>query len=176
MPTRRTPAQLKIAIGTRRADRHSVPLTEVQGIRLKTNARPPKELNEFQRATWRRMIKILAPKGLATDLDVPAIIAYCQDEWLAEMLLKNIVEHGFILKGDRGWKHNQAFGALDQVRRRQQVFLSKFGMTPSDRIGLNSTVESGMYGKRFPSVQARDRSDSDFDASPDKKESDKDET
>lgn len=159
MPANRVPTSLKIATGTYRSDRHGDPRTEIKGIKLKKNARPPKELTrELEKQTWRKVIRMLAPKGLATDLDVPAIVEYCRDEVLRDMLYNDIDTRKITIEGDRGSKQNPSFTMLDQVRRRMLMFWSKFGMTPSDRTGLMMEWDPAVVAQTSRPIQQRDRS------------------
>lgn len=159
MPAHRVPTSLKIATGTYRTDRHGDPASKVKGIRLKKNARPPKELTEqLQRETWRKVIRILSPKGLATDLDVPAIVEYCRDEVLRDMLYNDILQRKISIDSDRGSKQNPSFSMLDQVKRRMKEFWSKFGMTPSDREAISTEWTPELTQDTAQPVQQRKRS------------------
>jgi P27 family predicted phage terminase small subunit len=159
MPRNRIPTTIKLARGTYRRDRDGGRGGDFKAAPLKIDSPPPDGLNQYERTVWKRILEVLVPHNLATDLDVFAIVGYCEDEWLRQSLRKDISEQGLILKGDRGSKHNQAFSALDQVRRRQMSFWAKFGMTPSDRAGL--AADFGPHGRVSGScrIQQRDRSE-----------------
>lgn len=135
----RKPTTLKIATGTHRKDRDGDPAKEAQGTRLKVNAKPPVSLNRNEMSHWKRTLEILVPKGLATSLDVPAIVTYAKDRWLEQRIRKEIDKHGLLIRArDKGqMKANPLLTTLNQVCSRIAAFESRFGMSPTDRAGLN---------------------------------------
>jgi len=96
--------------------------------------RAPSHLSEEAKKEWRYMAAKLFKMGLLTELDRPALAAYCQayGRWVnAEKVLN---EKGPLYKTDTGtirqspmlWVANKA---LEQMYK----FLTEFGMSPSSR-------------------------------------------
>jgi len=135
----RKPTTLKIAEGTHRKDRDGDPEKEVKGRKLQRNSKPPFKLNRNELAIWKRVLDVLCAKGLATDLDREPIARYCQHSWEARLIRNEIQKKGRLIRGrDKGqWKANPLFTVLRQIERNLMWFESRFGMTPTDRAGLN---------------------------------------
>ena len=90
MARSRVPTSIRLATGTHRADRHGDPEKELKAAELKVKTSPPRGMNAIEKKTWKEVLKILAPRGLATELDVLAITAYCQDMYLLQKLIDDI--------------------------------------------------------------------------------------
>lgn len=133
----RKPTSLKIATGTHRADRHGDPDAEPKGIALTVDSKPPEKLNQFEMRFWKQTLAILVPKGLATDLDAMALVEYCRDLRLSHRIREAINSDGLLIDGVMGVRSHPLLTALNQTRTRIMNFESKFGMTPSDRSGMD---------------------------------------
>lgn len=137
----RKPTTLHIASGTHRKDRHGSPDNEPHGIQLTADTKPPTGvLSADEAKIWKTTLAILAPKHLATDLDIASILEYCRDLNLCQRIRKQIDRDGIIVPGVMGDKAHPLLTALNQTRNRVMQFESKFGMTPSDRAGMDLGV------------------------------------
>ena len=103
----------------------------------------PRDLPETAKKLWRRLGPILAELGLLTVLDVPA----ARDMILCAARLVQceaiIEEKGILVPGARneGLVKNPAIAAANQYRAALYKWCTKFGLTPSDRAGLQVLSE-----------------------------------
>lgn len=149
----RKPTALKIATGTHRKDRHGDPDAEPKGNSLKVNDKPPVKLDKFELATWKALLAVLVPKNLATDMDVQAIVDYARDCRLAQRLRDMLKTDGLVLATEKGFVSHPGLTSLNQIRSRMTTFESRFGMTPSDRAGMDLSLSDG----KSRGVQSRKR-------------------
>lgn len=77
---------------------------------------------------WNHLRPRLTQLGLATELDSHELVAMCQ--WWAKY------QQYQTAKGDNYRNHNMAATAYKQFR----VIAAKFGLTPTDRVGLQGNV------------------------------------
>lgn len=111
-----------------------------------TDLSPPDGLGEAGQRIWNETAPHLHALGLLTVLDRPLLLLYCSawDEWTqAEEMLN---EHGVLMPDSRGGlKPNPALrvrrSAADKIFR----FGSDFGLSPSSRAGLRSTVATATH-------------------------------
>ena len=109
---------------------------------------PPQHLNAEARREWRRMGKILLGQGLVTEIDRPALAAYCvaYARWaLAERKLNEPEEDGQAegagmvawvrdKEGNRLYPVQSPWLAIsNKAQEQMRQMLIQFGMTPSSR-------------------------------------------
>jgi len=114
-----------------------------------TNAIPscPRQLSATARAEWKRVSAILHRNGLISLLDRAALAAYCSS------YARYIYFEGKLAKkpsqaiqklGTRGKPYEQispTFTIMKQSMKDMNTFLAKFGMSPSDRVGLVGSLD-----------------------------------
>jgi len=138
MPSRK-PTELKKLAGTLRPDR--VHLAEPRPPAASGYC--PRDLPESAKKWWRKVAPVLAELGLLTVLDVPAArdMILCAARLVqCEQLIE---EKGILVPGARneGLVKNPAIAAANQYRAALYRWASKFGLTPSDRAGLQVLSE-----------------------------------
>lgn len=113
------------------------------------DARPPAHLMPEARREWRRMIKILSPLGLYTELDKPALAAYCT-AWARHVEAeKNLQKYGMVLVGQgSGAPYLSPYYAVANKAWDQMVrSMAEFGMSPSSRSRVTATTPGDSAGK-----------------------------
>lgn len=135
------PSELRIADGTFRKDRHD-------GIRPGGGApEKPEWLEGDAVDIWQEVIELLGrTPGLLSAVDGFALSRYCQD-WVEYHTLQKLVDvEGYSVMSEKGNLYqNPAVGIRNKAADRMARFEAKYGMTPSDRVGLNITqVKQGV--------------------------------
>lgn len=128
-----TPNAVKIAEGTYRRDRHGDAALVAPGVPIK-----PKWLGEVGSAVWDETIeKLLAVDGLLAQMDGAALSIYC-DAWEDfHDAVESINQEGAVCIGEKGGAYpHPAVGMKNQARAVIAKYEAKFGLTPSDRVGL----------------------------------------
>lgn len=104
----------------------------------------PDELPPRGKALWRRVVKHLAPIGLAQATDREALLVLC-DLWATYCEAMDLVrKHGTLVKtrsknDDRaGLTINPAWRIARDAARQMESLWASFGLTPSDRARLTS--------------------------------------
>lgn len=100
---------------------------------------PPKELNKIAKKEWRRMAKDLYGLGLLTNFDLTAFRAYCviYAQWV--QAVKQIEEHGMLIKAQSGFPMQSPYLQIaNKAQAEIRKWLVEFGMTPSSRTGLKT--------------------------------------
>jgi P27 family predicted phage terminase small subunit len=98
---------------------------------------PPAWLDDRGRAHWRELAAILAPAGLLTAGDRPALAQLCDD---FSTIVGSIEGPGDNDVGD--YDAVRAFlASADKARDRYRRMLVEFGLTPSSRSRIKSTAE-----------------------------------
>ena len=128
----KTPTSIKIMRGTFRADRDGDADVAPGAVE------PPIWLNEKSLKVWHDVVEKLGSiPGLVTTVDAMSLGRYCQD-WVEYWTLLGVVEiEGHTVESEAGnlYQH-PAVGAKNKAADRLARFESRFGMTPSDRVGL----------------------------------------
>lgn len=131
----RKPIELKLVQGTARKDRMPKNPLKVPPCQIKA----PKFLNEVARVEWERMVALLYPQGLTTELDVAALASYCHSWALLQDAEKAIAEFGALVSTDKGEpKKNPAVDIANEQKKIINTYCGKFGLTPSDRAKMES--------------------------------------
>lgn len=106
--------------------------------------KPPKDLKPEALAEWKRVVKELAPTGVLTIADRPAMIAYVQSWALMQEAYAEIVRDGSTIKQPNGWTGpHPALSSYKARRKECDAFWNQFGQTPSAR----ARIPSGESGK-----------------------------
>lgn len=94
----------------------------------------PTHLDDEGKREWRRMIKKLAPLGLYTEIDRPALTAYCV-AWSRHVEAETkLREKGMVVDSPNGYPMVSPYMALANKAWAQMVrILAEFGMSPSSR-------------------------------------------
>jgi P27 family predicted phage terminase small subunit len=96
--------------------------------------RPPSILQGLARKEWRRIAPLLYDAGLLTQIDVPALAAYCQvyGRWCEAE--EEIRRSGTVIKSTKGQPMVSPFLKVANVAWQQLTrMLIEFGMSPSSR-------------------------------------------
>lgn len=104
----------------------------------------PRFLDKTARQEWRRMVKLLEPLGLLTQVDRAALAAYCQcySEWVRANEI--LAEKGMTFTTPNGYVQQRPEVAIRQKARNDMLrFAARFGLTPSDRAGLRVAENHG---------------------------------
>jgi len=118
----------------------------------------PRQLNAIARTEWKRVTKLLHRNGLIAELDRAALAAYCSS------FARYIYFEGKLSKKPELAIQTSAKTGYDQVSpmftimkgalKDMKDFLGKFGMSPSDRVGLVGSLDPDT---RTISERVRDR-------------------
>lgn len=156
--TARKPTEIKRLAGTLRAGRVHGP--EVQpGL---ASVRCPRDLPASAKALWPKVAPVLRRLGLLTELDLLAFrdLVLCASR-LAQV--ERLIEKtGFLIRSSRGdgdLVKNPLLATATAYRRSLYQWCSKFGLTPSDRAGLQlvaaETQELDGFSEFLMHCQAR---------------------
>jgi P27 family predicted phage terminase small subunit len=99
-----------------------------------TNLRPPAFLPREAKKEWKRVVMELARLDLISDLDVMALAAYCNAfaTWVSAM--KNIREHGTLVRSPNGYAMPSPYIKIQRDAQDEMLkWLREFGMTPAAR-------------------------------------------
>lgn len=117
--------------------------------------RAPRFLNRYAKREWYRMLKILLPIGLYTEVDLAALAMYCQafGRWVIAEL--KVQEQGLIRETDKGYEYKSVWRSeADKAMEQMRKLLPEFGLTPSSRARLSITrpeepdeLEKLLFGK-----------------------------
>ncbi len=114
-----------------------------------TNAIPscPRQLNATARAEWKRVSAILHRNGLISLLDRAALAAYCSSYARYIYFEAKLAKKPGLAIQKLGTKENPyeqvspMFTIMKQSMKDMNSFLAKFGMSPSDRVGLVGSLD-----------------------------------
>jgi len=98
----------------------------------------PSHLTGEARNEWRRMVKLLIPLGLLTEIDRTALGIYCELYGIWVEAKKRLKEDGHVIINVQGNKTQNPYlgimkGAFDQMK----FYIAEFGMGPSSRSRIN---------------------------------------
>jgi len=104
----------------------------------------PYWLDRRAKNEWKRVVALLEPLGLITQIDRAALAAYCQcySEWVqADEVIQ---EQGMNFETPNGYLQQRPEVAIRQKARADMLrFAARFGLTPSDRAGLKVPENNG---------------------------------
>lgn len=93
---------------------------------------------------WKRLVPKLVELQLATELDVPALAAYCLNYDRFRQAELDIRRNGILVKvGKNGAKQSNPYLPVsNRALAEMQKFFAAFGLTPSARMGLGISLET----------------------------------
>lgn len=137
MAANKKPTNLKILEG----NPGKRPLSENEVKPKEILPKCPVWLNKEAKKKFKQLSKILYNLGLLTELDIDMLVMYCQDFSTYKECQINIKENGLFVKDrDNNLRKNPYISILNQVSSRMVTHMSKFGMSPSDRVGLEIDI------------------------------------
>lgn len=105
----------------------------------------PRQLSAIARTEWKRVSEILKRNGLISKLDMAALSAYCSSFaryiYFEGKLAKNpklAIQHSAKTGYDQV---SPMYSIMKQERKDMKDFLARFGMSPSDRVGLIGSLD-----------------------------------
>lgn len=106
------------------------------------NIKMPVGMSDSAKKHWGQVVKQLKEAGIMTNLDVTALMIYCETYAQWRDATDKINKHGSVVKGERGFPVRSPYlmvaqKAFDQMKQ----MLTEFGMTPSSRTKVNTTDE-----------------------------------
>ena len=138
MPSPRPkPTALKIISGN--PGKRPLPENEPKPKLLKS-LRAPGSLSPQARKYWRVVVKQLSAAKIITELDVPALILYCEAyaQWAHAVHMLDI--EGPIIKNADGIPIRSPYLTIADAQLKQvHKMLTEFGMTPSSRTKVKTT-------------------------------------
>lgn len=120
------------------------PIDENEVKPKKVFPRPPTWLSKEAKKEWRKMGKILYSYNLLTELDITAFTNYCIYYGMHMEILKEISSmEDMTGTTEKGYQYILPNIILaDKFEKITRFYLSKFGMTPSDRVGLSVDMDA----------------------------------
>ena len=141
------PESVRLAEGTFRADRHgrNNPKPAIAAIEA------PAWLDDVAREKFAERVRVLQPLGLVTELDGDALAAYCQ-AWSEFRRAAELLADQDLASETKGGatRSNPLIATKNNAAKLIMQFGSRFGMTPSDRVGWD-------VPKQRQGVRRRDR-------------------
>ena len=110
---------------------------------------PPQHLNTIALEEWERITGELYPLGLLSEIDMPALAAYCQcfARWVEAE--EGIKKSGLIIKTTNGNAiQSPLVGISNTALQMMHKFLTEFGMTPVSRAKVTPNAQ-GESGNKF---------------------------
>jgi P27 family predicted phage terminase small subunit len=125
----RQPTQLRLLRGN--PSKRRIP-PEVQPLRRVPD--PPSCLMGDALLEWQRITPILVKLGLLTEIDGPALAAYCQAFARWQDAERELAEHGPVITSPNGYQVQSPYiGISNRAVTIIKAFVQEFGMTPSAR-------------------------------------------
>jgi len=99
----------------------------------------PEWVHEYAREEWERMAGKLERLGLMTETDVAAFTGYCQTYARWREAEEHITIEGSVKVLESGYPQQNPYVSIAHKNLSLMgVYIGKFGMSPSDRVGLVS--------------------------------------
>ena len=96
--------------------------------------RAPRAMSREARAEWRRVMRHYAATGVITQVDRPALVAYCELYARAREAERKLQQTGLLVITDKGQAFaNPLIRVADRAWAEMRAFAIEFGMTPSSR-------------------------------------------
>lgn len=134
------PTQLKILEGNR--GKRRLPADEPRpqpGVPTR-----PKWLLPEAKREWTRLVPELERLGLLTRVDRAALAAYCQCWARYVEAERDINDNGITFVTDKGYEGPRpAVGLAVKMLDKMSLFMSKFGLSPADRVKLATPEKKG---------------------------------
>ena len=132
------PTALKLIKGTAQPCRtnNSEPKPKADNIKM------PAGMSVMAKKHWSKVCSQLKDAGIITNLDVTALMIYCESYAQWRDATDKINTHGSVVKGSQDFPVRSPYlyvaqKAFDQMKS----MLTEFGMTPSSRTKVNTTEE-----------------------------------
>jgi P27 family predicted phage terminase small subunit len=130
------PTRLKLLAGTYRADRAN-PDEPTPAVLEKLPSCPSHITGEARKA-WRNMGRKLLAMGVLTDVDLPALEAYCTVYARWREAETKLTETGLVIYKD-GWIQQSPYmGIVNECLRQLRAYMAEFGITPSSRVRVKA--------------------------------------
>ena len=133
----RKPTALKIAGGN--PGKRALPKNEPTPV--VSAPRPPSFLTPVARAEWRRMVKELGALKMLARVDRAAMAGYCM-AWSDFVLAREhlLTDADYIQETSGGMAASVWLRMSNEASKQIRQYTSEFGLSPSARVGLSSTV------------------------------------
>ena len=129
------PTALKLVKGTHRAsrDNKNEPKPKADNIKM------PAGLSPLAKKHWTMICKQLKDAGIMTNIDIPALMIYCESYAMWKDATDKINSHGAVVKGKDGFPvRSPYFMVMQRSFDQMKAMLTEFGMTPSSRSRVNA--------------------------------------
>lgn len=150
------PTHLKLVTGN--PGKRPIPDDWVKPSKLDKAPPPPKHLDAYAAAEWRRLAKELATLGTLTNLDRGPFAAYCQawsiylhaQEAIDDMARKDDTGMGAMLMRTKAGNviQNPLIGIRNQAMKNMVRYAAEFGFTPSSRVRVQDGAPAGARQNR----------------------------
>lgn len=132
------PTALKLIRGTDQPSRVNKDEPKPKADKIKM----PKGMSKLAQQHWDLVCCQLKDAGIITNLDVTALMLYCESFSLWRDATDKITTHGAVVKGRMDFPVRSPYlivaqKAFDQMK----TMLTEFGMTPSSRAKISTTKE-----------------------------------
>jgi len=98
------------------------------------NIKPPEDLTPLARIHWDIVCDQLTEAGIMTNIDVTALVLYCESYATWKDATDMISKHGAVVKGKDGYPvRSPYFMIMQRSFDQMKAMLTEFGMTPSSR-------------------------------------------
>lgn len=136
MANPRKPTMLKLVSGTARPGRLN-PNEPQPDIEIPSC---PAALSPAAKAEWRRVSPLLEDQGLLSKQDRAVLAAYCELYARWTNALKQIQEHGEVIKTPLGSIQVSPWMSIARSAEKElRMYAALFGMSPADRSKVNAT-------------------------------------
>ncbi len=92
---------------------------------------------DVARDEWRRIVAILEPQGLLSEIDRAALTDYCRCWARMDQCERDLSRNGTWVQGERGAVKNPSATLLNQLRGHFKFMVGELGLTPVARDSLN---------------------------------------
>ncbi|MCP3852926.1 MAG: phage terminase small subunit P27 family, partial [Gammaproteobacteria bacterium] len=104
------------------------------------NIKMPVGMSADAKKHWKQVSKQLKEAGILTNLDITALMIYCETYAQWKDATDKISTHGAVVKGKDGYPIRSPYLYVAQKGFEQmKSMLTEFGMTPSSRTKVNTT-------------------------------------
>ena len=101
----------------------------------------PAGLSPEAKKHWKQVIKHLKDAKIMTNLDVPALMIYCEAYAQWKDATDKINDHGAIIRGQNGPARSPYLMVAQKAFDQMKQMLTEFGMTPSSRTKISTNGE-----------------------------------
>lgn len=101
--------------------------------------RAPAELSDMAAKHWKVVVKQLSKAKILTEMDIPALIVYCESYAQWQHAVQEINKYGPVTWDGDIPKRSPYVTIVDNAFKQCAKMLSEFGMTPSSRTRVRTT-------------------------------------